>query len=280
MSLHQLTRGLVLLVPRIAHYWLDLQVSPDPSYHSGPISRGRKRIPYGDPVEGIHLRTRYIDTSIATPTPSSSIDIRHSDIKRWKLALAYSGPPAPYNGLATRVRNLPRVQEITKKWSLYLGFSITGLIYGGLHCLAWNAPLTSQTERALWRLASTMKASTGILVLLPLSWRWKKPFWEDPASAVHTVESWWDAGRDWKSTRWLRRVVSQGAWKIAKFIVLSPLLMLILLKCVWDLFLVGLILIYALARVYLVVECFINLGHLPPLAYQLPEWSQYVPHIA
>ncbi|KAK4108127.1 hypothetical protein N656DRAFT_784667 [Canariomyces notabilis] len=39
------------------------------------------------------------------------------------------------------------------------------------------------------------------------------------------------------------------------------------------------IVLYVLARVYLVVECFINLVHLPESAYKLPEWSQYVPHI-
>ncbi|KAL8901753.1 MAG: hypothetical protein Q9192_000388 [Flavoplaca navasiana] len=37
---------------------------------------------------------------------------------------------------------------------------------------------------------------------------------------------------------------------------------------------------YILARLYLVVECFIQLSHLPASVYEVPEWSTYFPHIA
>ena len=36
---------------------------------------------------------------------------------------------------------------------------------------------------------------------------------------------------------------------------------------------------YVAARVYLVVECFINLKYLPEAAYGMPRWSHYFPHI-
>ena len=36
---------------------------------------------------------------------------------------------------------------------------------------------------------------------------------------------------------------------------------------------------YVLARLYLVVECFIQLSHLPTGVYDMPEWSSYFPHI-
>ncbi|KAL8665774.1 MAG: hypothetical protein Q9168_007625 [Polycauliona sp. 1 TL-2023] len=39
-------------------------------------------------------------------------------------------------------------------------------------------------------------------------------------------------------------------------------------------------LIYIIARVYLVIECFIQLSHLPAGVFQQPEWSTYFPHIA
>ena len=35
-----------------------------------------------------------------------------------------------------------------------------------------------------------------------------------------------------------------------------------------------------LARVYLVVECFVNLFHLPSAVFQTPDWSVYFPHIS
>ena len=37
--------------------------------------------------------------------------------------------------------------------------------------------------------------------------------------------------------------------------------------------------LYVAARVYLVIECFLNLKYLPEAAYVLPKWSRYFPHI-
>jgi hypothetical protein len=39
-------------------------------------------------------------------------------------------------------------------------------------------------------------------------------------------------------------------------------------------------LVYVVARVYLVVECFINLAYLRDSVYEMPSWSQYFPHIS
>lgn len=39
-------------------------------------------------------------------------------------------------------------------------------------------------------------------------------------------------------------------------------------------------LLYVFARVFLVVECFLNIRHLPDVAYQVPQWSQYLTHIS
>ena len=40
------------------------------------------------------------------------------------------------------------------------------------------------------------------------------------------------------------------------------------------------LLAYVLARGYLVVECFINLSHLPAGVYDVPQWAAYFPHIS
>lgn len=40
------------------------------------------------------------------------------------------------------------------------------------------------------------------------------------------------------------------------------------------------LLLYVLARAYLVVESFINLSHLPAGAYDVPQWATYFPHIS
>lgn len=38
--------------------------------------------------------------------------------------------------------------------------------------------------------------------------------------------------------------------------------------------------LYALARAYLVIECFINLFNLPAGVYNVPNWTAYFPHIS
>ena len=38
--------------------------------------------------------------------------------------------------------------------------------------------------------------------------------------------------------------------------------------------------LYILARAYLIVECFINVFHLPAGVFDTPEWSTYFPHIS
>jgi hypothetical protein len=74
------------------------------------------------------------------------------DIRRLKLTLELpeSGgmdePRGARSALTDRVKNSPRLEDVGSQVRLYLGFCITGFIYGGLHCLAWNAPFATQLE--------------------------------------------------------------------------------------------------------------------------------------
>lgn len=43
------------------------------------------------------------------------------------------------------------------------GFIIGGLVFGALHCAAWNSPFPTPVERLLWRIASVVSA--GVLLL-------------------------------------------------------------------------------------------------------------------
>jgi hypothetical protein len=67
-----------------------------------------------------------------------------------------------------------------------------------------------------------------------------------------------------------------GSWVFCSGIIF----LLIFLGLTLSFFISVLAILYMAARVYLVVECFINLAHLPPSTYQMPQRSQYVPHIA
>lgn len=68
-------------------------------------------------------------------------------------------------------------------------------------------------------------------------------------------------------------------YSLYRLLVILPLLLVTIPPILGAVLLLGgLALLYPVARVYIIVECFINLVHLPPAVYQEPNWSQYIPH--
>ena len=46
--------------------------------------------------------------------------------------------------------------------SALLGLLIAGLLYGGLHLLAWQVPFASRAERILWRFSGIFIITAGV----------------------------------------------------------------------------------------------------------------------
>ncbi|KAJ4985077.1 hypothetical protein SVAN01_09448 [Stagonosporopsis vannaccii] len=123
-----------------------------------------------------------------------------------------------------------------------------GALYGGIHLLAWNGPFESETRRWMWRI------SCFIIML--------------PAPYLHWLpvrEALYQRGRT---------IAFALLDKHGKFVEWTILVLAMLSKA--DLVLIGLL--YTAARIYLIVECFISLAHLPPAVYNEPSWSRYIPH--
>ena len=125
--------------------------------------------------------------------------------------------------------------------SVLLGLIVSGLLYGGLHLLAWEMPFTSRAECILWRFSgifiiSTGLGFTGLTGLLKAHGVFKSDF--------HVG----------KISDRLSTVFSTAT---------------LFLLCLG----------YLLARTFLVVECFLQLSRLPASAYETPAWSVYFPHI-
>jgi hypothetical protein len=142
---------------------------------------------------------------------------------------------------------------------IWLGFSFAGLVYGGLHLLAWNAPFPSSVENKLWRSSGVLLASSGFIY--PLSILVFAPFFLGYKCIFRTS---------------VRQVLKKrlGHWY-------TPLANVVTSVGEGALFslVVGFACVYLAARGYLVVESFLQLVHLPDSAYALPGWSQYFPHI-
>ena len=133
---------------------------------------------------------------------------------------------------------------------MLLGLTLAGVWYGGLHVLAWQAPFSTQAQEKLWRICSVVLASSGFLATIFFY-------------LMHLLSVYIDDMMDPASS--IFRAFDQlGRWPT--------------ILCM-GLILLSYCLLYVFARVYLVVECFINLAHLPEGVYEVSSWSQYVPHI-
>lgn len=223
----------------------------------------------------------------------------------------------PFSTLSTRIRNFPRMEDPLNQWPLLMVFAIIGLVYGGLHCLAWDATFSTVLEAVLWRVSSVIVASTGALIAMTLPVSFYRRLW--PVSFYRRLSPVSFYRRFWP-VPFYRRLWPAFFYRQGWLIYFYRRLLIKMLKIedpsngVWARFFEGVnvrrpgdsdpplgayllpwiipfpvhisvntILIctvaYALARTYLVVECFINLAHLPDDAFRVAQWSQYIPHI-
>jgi len=121
-----------------------------------------------------------------------------------------------------------------------MGIIIAGLSYGGLHIVAWAAPFASSAEMYLWRISSLAIAVSGFVVL---------------------------------GMKLLSEACDCHSKKLSDIMGIVLIVWTVVVAMPFGL-------LYVLARGYLVVECFINIAHLPDSVYQVPAWSQYFPHIS
>jgi len=129
--------------------------------------------------------------------------------------------------------------------------TLTFIVYGGLHLLAWHYNFKSESERYLWRISSATTTSTGLLLLtfFLAEISEAKAYFSgsgDEALSVNkkTKERFYQWGS--KGLRW-------SSYLLAMFNVAS--------------------------RAFLIIESFIALPNSPPSTYTIPSWTAYIPHI-
>ncbi|THW34039.1 hypothetical protein D6D21_09758 [Aureobasidium pullulans] len=124
--------------------------------------------------------------------------------------------------------------------------SVVALVYGGLHLFAWNAPFHTRIEELLWKISGIVVASIGP-VLIP-TWR----------------------GYIYAYNRWFRRHDRTRK----ELIELIGRIFQMMVGLLFGSYLLS----YLFARVYLVVECFIEVAYLPESAFTTPVFTRYIPH--
>ena len=187
--------------------------------------------------------TQILKDVLEQGTTVPCLELTPRDVTRWKMAwrvIQERQKMVYLHHFVKRCKDWPDLDDMIKL-PIALTFSATALIYGGLHALAWHAYFKSPTEQLLWRISACIVMGGMPLALLAVKL-------ED--TLVDTFNLF---------TRFIHSDLDDYLC-----VILANLLLLA----------------YALARAYLVVECFINLAHLPAEVYDVPSWASYFPHIS
>ena len=195
------------------------------------------------------------------------ISLTSKDVRRWTLAaqalcrigedLYRDTPTGSANYFTMYAHNIFLDRKGLKAgfYAYFRAWASGGLIaalvicmfYGAAHCTAWNFIFPSRIERFVWRIAC-VDTVAGVISLLALFSIFVYLHEHEPRSLIkayfapeHGVMSW------------LYRVV------ITVGILNVPL--------------------FALSRMYIVVETFISLRHVQKGVYKTVDWAEYIPHI-
>lgn len=295
---------------RVIFEWENLEASASGLHSSSNQSgcRGRVQGPESAPP-GLHLGNGTGETErlydgvrvIGAPVrafmglSSKSLHYHSSDRRRWALAVSawkkYEDMP-DFNLLRDRMRNWPvdfhggaifdfiyePISEVDKDGLVvFFAFTLAGLLYGGIHLLAWKAPFTSNVHRSLWRISAITVTSSGptLLILLGTTRLVYKLY--KTLSPLDWFDSIYTEG-----SYVFRKLFRRHYWAFAtvKYVV-SIFYFILFVSCFsWVLVCLAGMVFYLLARTYIVVECFISLAYLPEPVFQQGRWTLYFPHIA
>ena len=154
------------------------------------------------------------------------------------------------NKIVVNVSNLPGNLLEDPFWSrairqnreLQLILVVLSLVYGGVHLATWNFAFASKTEHLLWKIACI-----DIIATAPIGF-----------SCIHGLYYLYYRFELWRADM---RILSN------------------FYKCLFWAIIYTLSVPYALARIYIVVESFIGLRHVPIGVYAAVPWVQAIPHV-
>lgn len=142
---------------------------------------------------------------------------------------------------------------ISNAGPIWLVLTMVEAVYGGLHLLAWNASFSTVVERILWQISGITVTSLGPLCAI--------------IGPLCTIIFYSVARFDDHAFK-IRYHLHFGRGGVFR----TPVQLLS------TAFIVCYAVLYLLARVYLVVECFIELAYLPDSAFETPNFTLYIPH--
>ena len=145
-----------------------------------------------------------------------------------------------------------RWKRLSFRQEAYVGITLAGFFYGGLHALAWDSSsMHSPVEGTLWKISCLSVLCTGPYAAL-FSF----------VNSDHGFEEY-----------------AQKHEKLKLYLLIAEMLYN---YGAMFYFILGVSIgfLYILCRLYLVVEVFLNIAYLPTPAFETPNWSPCFPHIS
>jgi len=142
--------------------------------------------------------------------------------------------------LAVHIHNRPSQNAESSELLSLMWLPLAGLFYGGVHLLVWNRSFRKETDELLWKISSLTIVSSGMALVIAacLALLYEEYPKLHPAGGL--VED--------------------------------------SLQVVFAISIVCYLLFYIFCRIFIIVECFLDVFHLPESAFEVPRWAQYFPH--
>ena len=191
-----------------------------------------------------------------SPSNKNFDDLTESDFERLKLASQairkygsdtetlrpMSGSVEKDHYLTVRSRNRPISADTDSSDTDGLGaigFLLAGLFYGAVHLLVWNRPFRNETEKLLWRISNLTILLSGTPLVVLVC------YCSLPGEILERLPKQVQSAVDTMGISFF--------WAFSLF--------------------------YISCRLFIIVECFLDVFHLPDSAFEVPQWSQYFPHV-
>ena len=243
-----------------------------------------------------------------------SISVSPKDIRRWDLAAAafmeerslfthtfesLQGRAGSSQFLILRSKNFPTLSDVMAQFDFATVFDydkkeadplrglsvvlmvfvliLLSILYGGVHLALWNYDFPTRVESLMWRVAAVDLLAVSMLVVVyfiayAIYHHYKKHLHQERKAKHLESRKNGDEHRSQDTVRENNRDQSK-AWKMVKytglFLVVLPA-SLIMAGAGW---------LFIPSRIYIIVESFISLRHVPIGVYDEVNWAQYIPHL-
>jgi hypothetical protein len=197
------------------------------------------------------------------------INLTRKGLLRWEKAADPLDSPMWYGSFWQRSLNFSdgtgsfdpfSSSDLQNQWTLAMVLIMLLFAYGGVHLFAWNFGFPSSQERLLWRIAGLYLIGTGALGTCLFFARDLIPHF------FNAIDPRCKNGDGSRNSLRARPASYVGSYCFDGFFWFAVVLL--------GLLALG----YVFSRLYIVLESFLSVRHLPIGVYAAVPWANYIPH--